>query len=35
LYHTLGINPHKELDYEGRPIPFVEDKLGKVVNELF
>lgn len=35
FYHALGINPHKELDYEGRPIPFVEDKLGQPIRELF
>ncbi|MCA9205043.1 MAG: DUF1501 domain-containing protein [Planctomycetales bacterium] len=32
---TLGINPHKELEFENRPIPFVEDKLGKPMDEVF
>lgn len=35
FYKTLGINPHKELKFENRPIPFVEDKLGKAMEEVF
>lgn len=35
FYKTLGINPHKELEFENRPIPFVEDKLGKPMEEVF
>ncbi|QDU25052.1 hypothetical protein ETAA8_01130 [Anatilimnocola aggregata] len=35
FYKTLDINPHKELQFENRPIPFVEDKLGKPIAEVF
>jgi hypothetical protein len=35
FYKTLGINPHKELEFENRPIPLVENKLGKPVEEVF
>lgn len=35
FYKTLGINPHKELEFEGRPIPLVEDKLGQPMAEVF
>jgi len=35
FYKTLDINPHKELEFENRPIPFVEDKLGKPMEEVF
>ncbi|QDU29510.1 hypothetical protein ETAA8_46220 [Anatilimnocola aggregata] len=35
FYQALGIEPHKELTFEERPIPFVEDKLGKAVREVF
>lgn len=34
FYKTLDINPHKELEFENRPIPFVEDKLGKALEEV-
>jgi arylsulfatase A-like enzyme len=34
FYKVLGIHPHKELEYEGRPLPLVEDKLGKPIAEL-
>lgn len=35
FYQTLEINPHEELEFENRPIPFVEDKLGKPMEEAF
>lgn len=35
FYKTLNIDPHKELQFESRPIPFVEDKLGKPIAEVF
>lgn len=35
FYRTLGIDPHKELSFEDRPIPLVEDKLGKPLTEVF
>lgn len=35
FYHALGIDPHRELVYENRPIPFVEDKLGRPLPEVF
>jgi hypothetical protein len=35
FYQTLDIDPHKELVFEDRPIPFVEDKLGKPMAEVF
>lgn len=35
FYQALGIEPHKELMFEERPIPFVEDKLGQAVSEVF
>ncbi len=35
FYKTLDINPHKELEFENRPIPFVEDKLGTPISEVF
>ena len=35
FYQTLGIEPHKELTFENRPIPFVENKLGKALHEVF
>lgn len=34
FYKVLGINPRKELDFEGRPIPLVENKLGKPIGEV-
>jgi hypothetical protein len=34
FYTALGINPNKELEFEGRPIPFVENKSGKPVAEI-
>lgn len=34
FYKALGINPHKELRYQGRPIPLVEDKLGEPIMEV-
>ena len=34
FYKTLDINPYKELEFENRPIPFVEDKLGKPMGEV-
>ncbi len=33
FYRALGLNPHKELFFEGRPIPLVEDKKGKAIAE--
>jgi hypothetical protein len=35
FYKTLGIDPHKELEYEDRPIPLVENKLGNPMEEVF
>jgi hypothetical protein len=35
FYKTLDIDPHKELPFENRPMPFVEDKLGKPIAEVF
>jgi hypothetical protein len=35
FYQTLGIDPHKELRFEDRPIPLVENKLGQPVAEVF
>lgn len=35
FYQALGLNPHKELRFQGRPIPLVEDKLGKPMAEVF
>ena len=35
FYKTIGIDPHKELSFEGRPMPLVENKLGKPVEEVF
>lgn len=35
FYQALGIEPHKELTFEERPIPFVEDKLGQPLREVF
>ena len=35
FYETLGIDPHHELEFEGRPIPFVENKLGTPLAEVF
>jgi hypothetical protein len=35
FYKTLDIDPHKELEFENRPIPFVEDKLGTPMEEVF
>ncbi|MDX1948765.1 MAG: DUF1501 domain-containing protein [Pirellulaceae bacterium] len=34
FYTILGIDPHKELDFEGRPIPLVENKLGQPLREV-
>jgi len=34
FYKILGIDPHKELMFEGRPLPLVENKLGKPLHEL-
>lgn len=34
FYHVLGIDPHKELEFEGRPLPLVEDKRGTPVREI-
>jgi hypothetical protein len=34
LYRILGINPRKELEFEGRPLPLVEDKKGKAITEV-
>ncbi|QDU92443.1 DUF1501 domain-containing protein [Lignipirellula cremea] len=35
FYTALGVNPHKELEFENRPIPFIEDKLGQPMQEVF
>lgn len=35
FYKALGIDPHKELRFQGRPIPLVEDKLGQPLAEVF
>ncbi len=35
FYQTLGIEPHKELMFEDRPIPLVENKLGQPIAEVF
>lgn len=35
FYRALGINPHRELRFQGRPIPLVEDKLGTPIAEVF
>ena len=35
FYKALGLNPHKELRFQGRPIPLVEDKLGTPIQEVF
>jgi hypothetical protein len=35
FYKALGIDPHKELMYQDRPIPLVENKLGAPVAEVF
>ena len=34
FYSVLGIDPHKELTFEGRPIPLVENKLGQPLREV-
>ncbi len=34
FYRALGLNPHEELMFQDRPIPLVEDKLGKPLEEL-
>ena len=34
FYRILGINPHHELEFEGRPLPLVEDKKGKAITEV-
>ena len=34
FYHALGMNPHKELRFQDRPIPLVEDKKGKPMTEV-
>lgn len=34
LYKALGINPRKELKFQNRPIPLIEDKLGTPIKEL-
>ena len=34
FYSVLGIDPHKELTFEGRPIPLVENKLGQPIREV-
>ena len=33
-YKALGINPRKELKFQNRPIPLIEDKLGTPIKEL-
>ncbi len=35
FYKALEIDPYKELEFENRPIPFVENKLGKPMAEVF
>jgi hypothetical protein len=35
FYKTLDINPHKELTFENRPIPLVENELGTPMKEVF
>lgn len=35
FYKTIDINPYHEVYFEDRPIPFVEDKLGTPVKEVF
>ena len=35
FYKTIGIDPHHEVYFEDRPIPFVEDKLGAPIKEVF
>ena len=34
FYRLLGLNPRKELDFEGRPVPLVENKLGRPIAEV-
>lgn len=34
MYKALGINPRKELKFQNRPIPLIEDKLGTPIKEL-
>ncbi len=34
FYTVLGISPEKELMFEGRPVPLVEDKAGRVIKEV-
>jgi len=34
FYRVLGLDPHKELMFEGRPVPLVENKLGKPIAEI-
>jgi hypothetical protein len=34
FYRALGLNPYKEIYFEGRPIPLVEDKKGKPITEV-
>ena len=35
FYKTLDIDPHKDLEFENRPIPLVENKLGQPIEEVF
>jgi len=35
FYKALGINPRKELKFQNRPSPLIEDKLGQPIAELF
>ena len=34
FFTILGLDPHKELTFEGRPVPLVENKLGKPIAEV-
>lgn len=35
FYTALGLNPNKEIMYQDRPMPLVENKAGKVIAEAF
>ncbi|MFM7843772.1 MAG: DUF1501 domain-containing protein, partial [Planctomycetota bacterium] len=34
FFTILGLDPHKELTFEGRPVPLVENKLGRPITEV-
>lgn len=34
FFTLLGLDPHHELTYEGRPVPLVENKLGRPISEV-